>query len=228
MDARLAALDRTDALLSRSVTERRAILAARVRSFYKASRSEPVRLWMDAGERIAAAHRGAAAWRILGRDVAELALFRLEQNKTAQAREQLTSDRGRTLAIPLERSLFRPIVSGQITGAFGEYIDRASRARLVRQGIDVATRAGRNVRAVDRGTVRYVGELRGVGVAIVIAHAGGYMSVLGRVAKVSVTIGQTVERGQAVAEAIGDRIYLEIRAVAGSSSTPIDPTPLFE
>jgi septal ring factor EnvC (AmiA/AmiB activator) len=228
VDARVAALDKTDALLADSVAQRRAQLAARVRTFYKVSRTDPARLWVDSGERAAVGRRRAAVARILRRDISELAIFQLEQKRVALARARLAVDRAAPLSLPAPRSLFRPIVSGRIAGQFGYHVDRGSRARLVRHGIEMSTHAGRNVRAVEAGTVRFVGPLRGLGAAIVIAHPGGYMSVLARLGAISVAAGQSVDRGQAVGEAGGDRVYLEIRALAGVGGFAVDPAPLLE
>lgn len=224
--ARAVALDKTDALLGEMLLARRAELADRVRALYKTSRHVPLRLWVDPAERIAAVRRQGAAIRILRRDLAELALIEGEAVSAAAARGQLALDHpAAAVSLPRAGSLHRPVAGGRIVGRFGDY-ERGG-VKLARRGVEVSARPGKNVRAVDAGQVRFVGELRGLGTVIVTAH-GGYMSVLGRVANVKVAAGHPVARGDAIAEAEGDRVYVEIRALAGRGGFPVDPAPLID
>jgi septal ring factor EnvC (AmiA/AmiB activator) len=81
------------------------------------------------------------------------------------------------------------------------------------------------VQAVEAGTVRFAGTLRGLDQAVLIDH-GSYTSVTGRLGRIRVTVGQSVDPGQALGEAAGDRVYLEIRLEVGPGGEPIDPAPL--
>lgn len=222
---RLEALDKTELLLDEKITARNEQLARRVRGLYKLTRDSRARLWIDPQARLDAVRRRAAA-RIVAREARELAMIRREMTSARAARARIEADRGDALASIEPRSLFRPVVAGTIAARFGEYRDRTSRVRLVRRGVEFATRAGRNVRAVEAGKVVYVGAIRGVGAGVVVSHTGGYLSVLARVTEIKVARGDEVERGQVLAEANGDRVYLELRVLAGPGGFPIDPAPL--
>jgi len=226
VEARLAAIEKTEGLLDEKIASRKEQLAARVRGFYKLSRGSSARLWIDARRRRDVIRGTSAASRIIRREATELELIQREMDSAVSARRLLETERGADIAAIPPRSLFRPIVAGTIAARFGEYRDRASRARLVRRGIEMATHGGRNVRAVAEGKVVYIGPIRGVGTGVVVSHTGGYLSVLGRVAAPRLSAGQAVDRGQVVAEAAGDRVYLEIRLLAGPGGFPIDPAPL--
>jgi septal ring factor EnvC (AmiA/AmiB activator) len=161
----------------------------------------------------------------LRRELAELALIESEATTAAAARGRVAAELAIPIAAPRTGSLHRPVARSQVVGRFGEYRDRG--VRLIRRGIELSARAGRNVRAVEAGTIRFCGPLRGLGTVVVAEHAG-YMSVLGRLDAVKVTPGQVVARGEAIAEAAGDRVYLEIRAGAGRGGFPLDPSPLID
>ncbi len=228
LGAQLLALDKADVLIAEGITTRRAQLARRVRAFYKLARSQSARLWIDPGERARASRRRALAARILRAEAAELASYEREQEVTGQSRARVGELREAPLAVPAARSLFRPIAGGKVVAPFGEYEGPSSGARLVRHGVELASHAGRNVRAVDAGTVRFVGPLRGRGESVVIAHPSGVVSIVSGLAEIGVATGQSVDRGEVLAEVAGDRVYVEIRAAGGGAGFPVDPEPLFE
>ena len=67
-------------------------------------------------------------------------------------------------------------------------------------GVDFASPAGMTVRAAESGTVALVSKsLGGLGTIVLIRHDGGLLTVYGRVDDVTVTKGDTVQRGQAFA-----------------------------
>jgi septal ring factor EnvC (AmiA/AmiB activator) len=225
VDARLLALDKTESLLDEKIASRREQLTERVRGLYKLSRGRSARLWIDPEERLNVVRRTAAT-RVVRREARELELIQREMDSALAARARIESGRADEVASIGSRSLFRPVVGGAIAARFGEYRDRSSRARLVRRGVEFATAAGRNVRAVADGEIVYVGPIRGLGTGVVVSHTGGFLSVVARVGEPKLSPGQTIARGDVIAEAAGDRVYLEIRLLAGPGGFPIDPAPL--
>jgi lipoprotein NlpD len=93
------------------------------------------------------------------------------------------------------------------------------------RGVDIGGRIGDPVVAAAPGRVMYTGTgIRGYGKLIVIRHENGFNSVYAHNREVLVKEGQTVARGQKIAE-LGDsdsdkpKLHFEIR----KSGKPVDP-----
>ena len=93
------------------------------------------------------------------------------------------------------------------------------------KGVDIAGRMGDPVVAAAQGRVMYTGTgIRGYGKLIVIKHDNGFNSVYAHNREILVKEGQTVARGQKIAE-LGDsdadapKLHFEIR----KSGKPVDP-----
>ncbi len=227
LEARIAAVEKTESLLGDKYSVRRAETHQRVRALYKLSRSGWARLWFDAGERRAALLRREAAHRILRRDFRELALLRQEIAAAAAAEKRLKEERDQAskVRLPARGSLLAP-VAGPVLSRFGDYRHGVSHARLTRRGIELRSSAGQDVRAPASGEVRYAGAVRGLGNAVIIAH-DGYYSVIGELAELKVGLGEPIERGAVLGSAAGRRVYVEVRLALGGGGQPIDPQPLF-
>jgi lipoprotein NlpD len=93
------------------------------------------------------------------------------------------------------------------------------------KGLDIAGKTGDPVVAAAAGQVLYTGTgIRGFGKLIVIRHDGGFSSVYAHNREILVKEGQSVARGQRIAE-LGDtdtdrpKLHFEIR----KSGKPVDP-----
>ena len=93
------------------------------------------------------------------------------------------------------------------------------------KGLDISGRAGQPVYAAAPGTVLYSGSgIRGYGKLIVLKHVKGYSSVYAHNSEVLVKEGQSVVKGQKIAE-MGNsdtdqvKLHFEIRRLG----KPIDP-----
>ncbi|MDH4095092.1 MAG: peptidoglycan DD-metalloendopeptidase family protein [Betaproteobacteria bacterium] len=93
------------------------------------------------------------------------------------------------------------------------------------KGVDIAGKAGDPVVAAASGQVLYTGTgIRGFGKLIVIRHENGFSSVYAHNREILVKEGQSVTRGQRIAE-LGDtdadrpKLHFEIR----KSGKPVDP-----
>jgi lipoprotein NlpD len=93
------------------------------------------------------------------------------------------------------------------------------------KGVDIGGKAGDPVVAAAAGQVLYTGTgIRGFGKLIVIRHDNGFSSVYAHNREILVKEGQTVSRGQRIAE-MGDsdadrpKLHFEIR----KSGKPVDP-----
>lgn len=96
------------------------------------------------------------------------------------------------------------------------------------KGIDISGKVGQDIVAVAPGKVIYeVGAVRGYGNMLVITHANNYLSVYAHNKTNLVKKGQTVSKGQKIAE-MGNsdsetvKLHFEIR----QSSKPVDPLKL--
>jgi len=105
---------------------------------------------------------------------------------------------------------------GRVLAGFSEPTNR---------GVDIGGRIGDPVVAAAPGRVTYTGSgIRGYGKLIIIRHENGFNSVYAHNKEVLVKEGQTVARGQKIAE-LGDsdsdkpKLHFEIR----KSGKPVDP-----
>ncbi|MBJ7265133.1 MAG: peptidoglycan DD-metalloendopeptidase family protein, partial [Burkholderiaceae bacterium] len=93
------------------------------------------------------------------------------------------------------------------------------------KGIDIEGQPGDSVHASADGKVMYVGNgVRGMGNLVIVNHDNGFISVYGHNSKLLVKTGQTVKRGDKIAEVgatdtTSPRLHFEVRR----RGTPVDP-----
>ena len=96
-----------------------------------------------------------------------------------------------------------------------------------RKGIDIAGQSGQPVMVVSDGTVLYAKNMRGYGNLIIVDHNEGLVSAYGHNKTILVKEGQSVIKGQKIAE-MGDsdadtvKLHFEIRQLG----KPVDPVGL--
>ncbi len=94
-----------------------------------------------------------------------------------------------------------------------------------RKGIDIAGQLGQPIVSVGDGTVLYAKNMRGYGNLVIIDHTEGVVSAYAHNKTILVREGQTVSRGQQIAE-MGNtdadtvKLHFEIRQLG----KPVDPT----
>jgi murein hydrolase activator len=134
----------------------------------------------------------------------------------AESRGVSTADLGR-LDWPVE---------GRLLHRFGADT-LASGARITRHGITITAPAGTPVTAVSAGKVVLVQRLGTYGLSVILEHPTGYYSLYMQLSTASVSVGQNVEKGQAVGTVggantpEGPHLYFEIR---GDNQIALDPT----
>ncbi len=116
---------------------------------------------------------------------------------------------------------FRWPVKGRIIASFGPKPNGTQN-----DGINLAVPEGTPIKAAEDGVVAYAGnELKGYGNLVLIRHADGYVSAYANASKLMVKRGDTVKRGQVIANAgqtgnvTSPQLHFEIR----KGSTPVDP-----
>jgi septal ring factor EnvC (AmiA/AmiB activator) len=225
LEAQVAALSKTDGLLADKLETRTKELQRRVRSLHRAMRGSDLRVWFDPKERFELARRRAAARRILSRDRAELSLLHAEIAAARRNRAALNEMRKHAGSIAVPESILSPVAGTVITARFGAFKGKRSRTDLTRRGVDILAAAGDEVRAPADGTVRFAGDIRGLGSSVLIGH-GGFFTLVGRLERAEVARGDRVTRGQRVGQTAERRVYLEVRLDIGGGGQPIDPAPL--
>ena len=126
-----------------------------------------------------------------------------------------------------------PAASGDIAWrwpADGQVVGGYVAGDPMKQGIDIAGKAGAPVKAAADGTVVYSGNgLIGYGELIIVKHSPGFLSAYGHNQKRLVQEGDKVKAGQTIAEmgssgASRDELHFEIRK-NGKPTNPLDYLP---
>jgi murein DD-endopeptidase MepM/ murein hydrolase activator NlpD len=122
-----------------------------------------------------------------------------------------------------------PIRDGVITDGFGMRFHPILRMRIMHEGIDIVADYGTPVYSTGDGTVSYVGQRGGYGLAVEIDHGFGYSTVYGHLSKTFVHEGQKVRRGQVIALSgnsglsTGPHLHYEVI----KNGVHVDPTGYF-
>jgi septal ring factor EnvC (AmiA/AmiB activator) len=139
------------------------------------------------------------------------------ERRAAEARAKLPPKGHSTAPDPpeayaaLEGSAALP-ARGRIVGRFGQSDENG----LPLRGIRIEARAGAQVIAPADGKVMFAGPFRGYGQLLIIAHGGGYHSLLAGFGRIDRSVGQWVLAGEPVGlltNSPGEKpvLYLELR-----------------
>lgn len=108
-------------------------------------------------------------------------------------------------------------VHGRISGRYGYRIHPVWRRRMMHTGLDIAARSGTPIRAALGGRVTFVGWKGGYGRTVIIEHPNGYETLYGHCSKILVNRGQTVKRGERIANvgttgvSTGPHVHFEVK-----------------
>jgi murein DD-endopeptidase MepM/ murein hydrolase activator NlpD len=110
----------------------------------------------------------------------------------------------------------RPVTSGWLSSKFGKRADPITGKHEYHKGVDFATEAGADVISVGDGIVTWSGKRSGYGNLVEISHGNGYSTRYGHNRKLLVGIGDTVKKGQLIAEvgstgrSTGPHVHFEV------------------
>jgi len=110
----------------------------------------------------------------------------------------------------------RPVRDGWISSYFGSRSDPFTGYTALHRGVDFAGRAGAEVVAVAAGVVTWSRERFGYGKMVEINHGNGYVTRYAHNERNLVSIGETVQKGQAIAlmgstgRATGPNLHFEV------------------
>ena len=224
-EQQLAVVERTRATVIGKLADAKTARAARVRTAYRVLR-EQATVGSDVAQWLDGARKRAAARLLLDRDRSEVLLLANEAQQLAVAQVRIAADSVRAATAPLPSKLRWPVDSGEVVRGFGPFIHERSKATLSRHGVDIDVELGAAVHAMADGTIRYLGDMRGLDRGIIVDH-GDYLTVVGKLAAPSddatLVVGSKVTRGQIIGHAARERVYFEVRVAVGPGGTPITP-----
>lgn len=114
---------------------------------------------------------------------------------------------------------------GAVVSLFGRQKHPKFDTYIYKKGIEIETSRGEEVRAVHSGVVQYANWFRGYGMVIIIDHGENYYSIYAHLAKLLVSVGETVLRNKPIGQvgetglSQGNNLYFEIR----HQGEPMDP-----
>lgn len=135
-------------------------------------------------------------------DQFEAALDRFEKELDSRER-QMRVLRDLMLASELREEMTpsgRPVNEGWISSAFGWRTDPFSGRRSMHEGIDFAAGVGTDVVSVAPGVVSHAGGKAGYGKLVEVNHGNGYVTRYGHNSKITVEVGERVDRGNVIAK----------------------------
>jgi len=110
----------------------------------------------------------------------------------------------------------RPIKRGWTSSFFGMRTDPFTGKLEFHKGMDFAGRMGTDIVAVASGVVTWSSERYGYGNLVEINHGNGYVTRYGHCEKVDVKVGDTVKKGQLIAQmgstgrSTGPHVHFEV------------------
>lgn len=109
---------------------------------------------------------------------------------------------------------------GQVVTRFGTVVDPKYGTVTKNTGIDISTKNGGPVVAVDSGTVSFADIFMGYGRMVILDHGNRVHSIYSRLSEVKVKVGGKVAKGGVIALS-EDTLHFEFR-VGGKSVDPLE------
>ena len=117
-------------------------------------------------------------------------------------------------------------VAGEVVTRFGVQNHPRFGTRVFKRGIEISTRTGKEVRAVNDGQVAFADWYRGFGKLMIIEHGPGLHTLYGHLGRIDANKGDVVRRGQVIG-IVGDtgtqegpKLYFELRS-RGEAQDPL-------
>lgn len=121
---------------------------------------------------------------------------------------------------------YRWPVTGAVIASYGQNVNGSRN-----DGIDISVPEGTPIKAAENGVVIYAGNgLKQLGNTVLVRHDDGKVTVYGHASNISVSRGQKVQRGQAIAtsgmsgDAKRPQVHFEVR----KDASPVNPVTFLE
>lgn len=118
-------------------------------------------------------------------------------------------------------------VKGTLSSAFGERTDPFTGVKKMHEGIDIEAEKGESIKAALGGTVVEVRTSKSYGKFVKVKHKDDLTTVYAHCSLISVTEGQEVKQGEAIAKvgntgaSLGDHLHFEIWK-SGKAINPLE------
>ncbi len=130
------------------------------------------------------------------------------QNNTRRDRPQMEM----TGLFVARKGRLKPPIQGKVISGFGWKTDDVTNLKSYSPGIEIKGNPNYNVRAVAPGVVVYIGNLRGYGQFVIVAHDDGYYTTYGGLARVKVVLDQRIPLREPVGVTGTGLVKFELRA----------------
>ena len=120
----------------------------------------------------------------------------------------------------------RPVKRGWLSSKFGRRNDPFTGRIAWHEGVDFAGKENSEIIAVAAGVITWSGPRSGYGNLVEVNHGGNYVTRYAHANKILVKVGDTVEKGQAIAlvgssgRSTGPHVHYEVL----KNGTPVNPT----
>lgn len=110
-----------------------------------------------------------------------------------------------------------PVDGGRPSSEYGFRMHPIHNERRFHAGLDIAAPEGREIRAVQRGTVTFAGRHRGFGNMVELTHPDGVVTRYAHASRLHVREGDVVDVGEAIADvgstgqSTGPHLHFEVR-----------------
>jgi flagellar protein FlgJ len=110
-----------------------------------------------------------------------------------------------------------PVDGGRQSSEYGFRMHPIHNERRFHAGLDIAAPEGREIRAVQRGTVTFAGRHRGFGNMVELTHPDGVVTRYAHASRLHVREGDTVDVGETIADvgstgqSTGPHLHFEVR-----------------
>jgi murein DD-endopeptidase MepM/ murein hydrolase activator NlpD len=117
----------------------------------------------------------------------------------------------------------------RVTSPFGMRMHPVLGYARMHNGMDIAVPTGTPIYSMAKGEVIIAQYMSSYGNVVIIDHGNGLTSTYAHLSKISVSVGQVVEKGQMIGKSgntglsSGPHLHFEIR----KNGTPVDPAPYY-
>jgi murein DD-endopeptidase MepM/ murein hydrolase activator NlpD len=149
-------------------------------------------------------------------------LERISREMEAQIRDLQNKNR---VALGSGKYIWPLQSKGSISSYFGYRFHPILRKRKYHSGIDLPAPSGLSILAADSGVVVFAGWNNGYGKMVILDHGAGFSTVYGHCSIIQVNQGQTVTKGQNIAQvgstglSTGPHLHFEVR----KNGVAVDP-----
>jgi septal ring factor EnvC (AmiA/AmiB activator) len=137
-----------------------------------------------------------------------------------KSKDKDSAGRTKTVHVPLPSNILLP-VHGMVRTGFGDKDDLGAASK----GITFLTRSGSSVIVPLAGTVKFAGPFQNYKQILIVAHQGGYHSLIAGLARIDTVVGASLAAGEPVGIAEtsdSPQIYYELR----QNGKPVNPKKL--